>query len=327
MDLAGKKLFIGADEAGYGPNLGPLLIGCSAWLAPEDFTEQQFMDALSNSFQCKNWSENCEHIPLGDSKQLYKPGGGLLSLEMSVLCMLNALNRSPSNLSDLVKLVSDDFTGEEKERLPWYAELDALEVPEEPERRSEVQRLTDLARESLEPQGIELVDLRATVITEVQFNFRVDELGSKGQLLSQATLRLVSETMQPFSDIPAVIFCDRQGGRKNYFPVLMDAFPDEWFMEIAASNERCSYRSSSTPINEIHFSVGGDAFPPTALASMLAKYLRERLMGSFNQFWAQHTPELRPTAGYPVDALRFRDAIEPAALNLGLNEENWWRSR
>ena len=46
-----------------------------------------------------------------------------------------------------------------------------------------------------------------------------------------------------------------------------------------------------------------------ALASMLAKYLREVFMRQFNRFWLGHVDGLKPTAGYPGDcaAILHRD--------------------
>ena len=60
---------------------------------------------------------------------------------------------------------------------------------------------------------------------------------------------------------------------------------------------------------------------------MLAKYLRERMMESFNAFWQSYFPEIRPTAGYPMDAKRFRAEIESKAIELGLPLEQWWRCK
>ncbi len=74
-----------------------------------------------------------------------------------------------------------------------------------------------------------------------------------------------------------------------------------------------------------HFSVGGDSFAPTALASMTAKYLRERLMAGVNRYWQSHIADLQPTAGYPLDAKRFRSQIESTAAKLGHAVEQWWR--
>jgi ribonuclease HII len=64
-----------------------------------------------------------------------------------------------------------------------------------------------------------------------------------------------------------------------------------------------------------------------ALASMAAKYLRERLMEEFNHFWLERLPGLKPTAGYPGDSARFMDAIRPAARKLGIAEDAIWRKR
>ena len=64
---------------------------------------------------------------------------------------------------------------------------------------------------------------------------------------------------------------------------------------------------------------------PVAVASMLAKYLREVCMRQFNRYWAGHVPGLKPTAGYPVDAKRFYADIRPAMAKLGVAEAAVWR--
>jgi hypothetical protein len=60
---------------------------------------------------------------------------------------------------------------------------------------------------------------------------------------------------------------------------------------------------------------------------MLAKYIRERLMEVLNHFWQGHVTELKPTAGYPLDARRFRAAIEPVAIRMHWNADQWWRTK
>jgi ribonuclease HII len=64
-----------------------------------------------------------------------------------------------------------------------------------------------------------------------------------------------------------------------------------------------------------------------ALASLIAKYLRERLMSQFNRFWTLRVPGLKPTAGYPVDARRFLDEIEPTRARLGIAIDDIWRKK
>ena len=55
---------------------------------------------------------------------------------------------------------------------------------------------------------------------------------------------------------------------------------------------------------------------PVALASMVAKYVRELSMARFNRYWCGRVPELKPTAGYSTDARRWldemREVLEPA---------------
>jgi ribonuclease HII len=64
-----------------------------------------------------------------------------------------------------------------------------------------------------------------------------------------------------------------------------------------------------------------------SLASMVSKYVRELLMREFNAYWQKQVPGLKATAGYPLDALRYFDAIRPAMQKLGIAERAVWRCR
>ncbi|MCA9130907.1 MAG: hypothetical protein KDB22_27675 [Planctomycetales bacterium] len=327
-----KKLVIGVDEAGYGPNLGPLIIAASVWKVPTELSENELTTQFGRLFQAKKWARDCEHVPLGDSKILFSPGKGLATLEAGLLAVLaTATSGKGSYSSTLQQLlaavkVTIDSGSAAQPSASWYQEIDEYPVPMTAEVLADLPRLSELARTQLTSLGVELVGLRAVVITEREFNRQLARLRSKGELLSQASLQLVSDSLRD-NQLAAEVFCDRQGGRKNYLPVLLAAMPEEWFVENASAPARSSYRSTSQPELTIHFSVRGDHFPPTALASMLAKYLRERLMQSVNEFWRNHLPSLKPTAGYPMDAARFRHEIEAVAKRLRLDPEDWWRTK
>lgn len=350
MESSDKKLFIGVDEAGYGPNLGPLVIAASVWEVPKSFSEFELCAALEEDFREESWHSGSRRVPLGDSKRLYQPGAGLTTLETGLLAMLRclphrmSLTSNPQLPADLSELLADTLvhlpsntnasdcpegTPSEpdplRSSLPWYADLRSHAVPCS-QSIDEIERLSEIAMAGLSKGGMRCLAIRAVVIAESRFNQEVERLGSKGQLLSQATLQLVSHMVGNY-DGPAEIFCDRQGGRKNYLPILLDAFPEEWFRETLASPQRCSYRNSAHRSLGIHFSVKGDRFPPTALASMCAKYVRERLMEALNRFWRSHLPTVKPTAGYPLDAKRFREQIESTARRLQLETSTWWRCR
>ena len=73
------------------------------------------------------------------------------------------------------------------------------------------------------------------------------------------------------------------------------------------------------------FVAKGEGFLPSALASMVAKYLRELAMKAFNAFWQQRVPGVKPTAGYPVDARRFLTDIDGACRDLKIATGQIWR--
>ena len=66
---------------------------------------------------------------------------------------------------------------------------------------------------------------------------------------------------------------------------------------------------------------------PVALASLVCKYVRELSMHAFNQFWSEQVPGLKPTAGYPLDAVRFKQDIAEAQKRLGITDDVLWRER
>jgi hypothetical protein len=66
---------------------------------------------------------------------------------------------------------------------------------------------------------------------------------------------------------------------------------------------------------------------PAALASMASKYLRELAMEALNAFWRHRVAGLRPTAGYPQDARRFKAEIAAVQAELGIPDRQIWRMR
>lgn len=336
-----KQLLIGIDEAGYGPNLGPLTVARSVWQVPSGTGEEQLAQLLSVRFQAKNYSRGGDTVPLGDSKKLYQSGGSLRVLEAGLLAMLSQLTAIPSNFFQLQRaweLPQSYTTGAEvPQAMPWY-QADALETLELPQInpsapkdnqawRDELFRLGKLAQAELASHNVQLLDLRVVVVREQLFNQLLETRGSKAHVLAEATMQLVLDAITRWPAECLHFYCDRHGGRKDYLPMLMNYMPEEWFMQLRADELRSSYRRQRAPDFEIHFSVKGDSFPPTALASMLAKYCRERYMQAFNAYWQQQLPQLRPTAGYPVDALRFRDEILNKAEELRLSPKDWWRNK
>jgi hypothetical protein len=58
---------------------------------------------------------------------------------------------------------------------------------------------------------------------------------------------------------------------------------------------------------------------------MTAKYVRELAMEAFNTFWGDRSPGLAPTAGYPLDAARWRRDAAAAIRAAGITDDDLWR--
>jgi len=50
-------------------------------------------------------------------------------------------------------------------------------------------------------------------------------------------------------------------------------------------------------------------------------------MQAMNAFWCGRIYGLRPTAGYPVDARRFKASIATVQAELGIDDAVLWRER
>jgi hypothetical protein len=322
---------IGTDEAGYGPNLGPLVISASVWevagAGPAPDLYQVLADAVARRRPGRNSSGKRKRTraTIADSKALYKSGDGLGALEAGVLAVLACADVRPDSWQPLWRAL--DPAGEaERSALPWHANYD----PPLPcdAARDEIESLAAALRGCCLRAGARFVAAHSTAVFPQRFNALVAEHGSKGAALSRLTLELIATAMAGLPDGGIDVACDKHGGRNCYGPLLQDCFPEHFVEVRRESRPRSTYRFGPPGRRvEIHFRAGGEAYLPAALASMISKYLRELAMRPFNDFWRRHVPELRPTAGYPVDARRFHAAIAAAQRTLAIEDAMVWRCR
>jgi hypothetical protein len=109
---------------------------------------------------------------------------------------------------------------------------------------------------------------------------------------------------------------------------LQHFFPDPWIETLLESRAESRYHWELGDARiEVAFRQGGESFLPAALASMTAKYLRELAMKAWNSFWCARVSGLRPTAGYPLDARRFKAEIESMQRALAIDDHIVWRNR
>jgi ribonuclease HII len=331
---------IGIDEAGYGPNLGPLVLGGSVWLVPAECKLDRLATDLEPQFQAKKLSLKTTEpfVPLGDSKELYQSGLSTDALEIGVMSLLRTIvdeseqDRAELDWSQLLKLTGglNHQSAANRQQLPWYA---ALLQSKKFRWSDDADQYAAIAQQGLGKLGAQFLGLQARIIDEIAFNQGLKVHSTKGMLLSLSSLALVRDILADLkvSDNAGIeIRCDRHGGRSKYMEVLSAVFEDSFFWVEKETPQESSYRTEwkERPLR-ISFTVSGDRFPPTAVASMIAKWFREESMGAFNAYWKEHVPSILPTAGYPVDAKRFVEALRLSGVWQNANDipsfETIWR--
>lgn len=314
-------LLIATDEAGYGPKLGPLIITGTAWEV-QGHPDRESLDRL---FLPLREPQFCGEIPVvvDDSKAVFKPSGGLAGLHAVVsACMHWCKRPEKSFLSALPYMVDEDLPA--IRGTPWLEMLchDEPWVP-----LSETKEF--LA--SWQSTGLRLVGVQSRVITAKVFNEFCEGGANKADLLSQTTLNLVKRLASEYQGDSEFIdvYCDRHGGRRYYAGVLQHVFSERLAQVQTESAKESSYRlTGSGPDLSVRFTVKGDRFSPVALASMHAKYLREKCMSALNQYFADRcVGELKPTAGYPVDADRFLASISDIIVREKIEGKHLIRAR
>lgn len=322
-------IFVGTDEAGYGPNLGPLMIAATVWQMDGADHDFDFSHALRDVVATAPFARTdtvAEKLVVADSKCLYSSGKKRLdTLEMGLFPMLARAACVPESWRECFSALapeSQSVLG----MVPWYRGFDcALPLHADSAR---IAVLAERCRRVMDDVGLRLIAIGCDAIFPEEFNSGVDAFGNKAELLSHRTLALIRKLTSHLPLSAKLIQCDKHGGRNRYAPLLQQFFPEHLVEIYEEGREFSRYRwGPATAKTEFRFVAKGEAFLPAALASMAAKYLRELAMAAFNAFWREHVPGLKPTAGYPADARRFREDIREIQHQLGIDDRVLWRNR
>lgn len=317
-------LIIGIDEAGYGPLLGPLMAAASVWRVERRHFKRDLWQLLSDSV-CKPEDGGDYRITVGDSKEAFDRKRGICTLERTVLAFAATLGWPCTSLATLLQHLGTD--GFQAAGIPWYRDL-SIALPFDPI-GSKFELVAERLQENMTAAGVRCIALMAEVVAEDRFNARLAQTNSKATVLVEHILRLIQRgaDLAPGEDI--LIHVDRLGGRMDYRALLMSAF-GERELRVVAEEPECSRYRLIGPRDTWYFdfTVESDKHNlPVALASMVAKYVREALMHGFNAFWKQHLPDIKPTAGYYKDAQRFLADIDPVIAATGLQRDIFIRAR
>jgi ribonuclease HII len=316
---------IGIDEAGYGPNLGPLVMTSVACRVPDKLRGADLWKVLAKAVRRQS-SEDDGRLLIGDSKVVYSPARGLARLETSVLATLTKESGEVRVLDPLVRWLSPD-THPELVSETWYAGNSELPASAN---AATILKTAACFHACCLHNGIVWGLARSVIVCPKRFNQLLSHWGSKGAVLAEGLMQLLQWNQHSAADSESLlIIVDKHGGRNNYAAMLQHAFVDGVVLAQQESLSRSIYQVLGLN-REVRVTIQPRADAEhfcVALASMVSKYLRELLMLEFNRFWQLEVPGLKATAGYPSDAARFFDDIRPAAKRLGIAEIAIWRRR
>ena len=324
----------GIDEAGYGPLLGPLVVGCCAFRVEgngcDPLADPRVWPCLwkrLGRYVSRNRLKSGRKLHVNDSKLVYSPAGGLKELERAILAFAESGCPGCADLPSLLGRVAPDALSD-LEAYPWYRPAAGERFPMEQDAVT-VRLFAKALREHMDSAATRCVRLAARVVLERELNRMIDATRNKGSVLFSVSAIHLGDLLREFGDQGLLIVCDRQGGREHYGQLLRLMF-EEWALEV--NREQDGYadytlRRGSHAVRLIFREKAEAQCMSVALASMLSKYLREALMRRFNAYWQELLPDVQPTAGYYGDGVRFLNDISEKRRELGITDELLVRSR
>ncbi|MCA9293324.1 MAG: hypothetical protein KDA20_05865 [Phycisphaerales bacterium] len=327
---SGAWLYAGIDEAGYGPVLGPLCVASSVFAVREPIESggaaPDLWKVLKRAVsRAPSRTARGKRLAIADSKALKLPNpkegattqrDPLMHLERGVLAMLHAQGQPVAAVEDLLVAV-----GAQRSGLPWYAAVEGGDALPRSTTAAHIRMHGAHLAGVMESAGVQLCALRCQCVDEVQFNEQLGAAGVKSEVSFGAVALLLREVWSQTGSVDAEacprVVIDRQGGRRCYQEALEEALPGAQVEALCETAARSAYvvterRGGATRSMRVFFEVEAERkHLPVALASMVAKLVRELMMARFNAHFGARSIELKPTAGYHSDGMRWLRDAEP----------------
>jgi hypothetical protein len=271
-----------------------------------------------------------ERLWVDDSKAIFAGGNGRSRLEAACMAAVHAATSMlPTTLEGLLDVVGAG-TLEDVEITHWFeaggSNGTCRAIAHEPQLVGLLERKPLCAASG----AWQVTAVRAVVVGPARFNTRLLDHGLKSGVHYEAFEALIWWVWSlTVASSRTRVICDKHGGRHYYYGPLTQSFPDTWIDRGCEGPELSRYtvrdRSRRMEIKLLPRADATDGL--VALASIVSKTIRELWMDVFNGYWCGRVPGLQPTAGYPTDAKRFRDAIESTAQIQQCDPAIWWRSK
>ena len=317
-------VLVGIDEAGFGPILGPLVVSSSTFSLPHNLIGADLWQTLRKSLANKR-KRLAGRLLITDSKKAYSRSLGTKHLERTVIACLKCLGQEPETLNELITMLCPDCL-ERLSAYPWYKGAGGCRISAEP---ADMALASAVLVDDLTINGIKLLKLQSRCLDVAHYNKMVSIVKNKSRVLFTATSQLIKSAFDNFAGDELQIIVDRQGGRVHYRAILQRMFSDMELKILSESPAASSYELYSYGKKmRLHFVVGADGrFLPVSLASMVSKYLRELLVANINRYFAGFHTDLRPTAGYWKDGLRFIEDLKENIPHIRYDREQLVRCR
>jgi hypothetical protein len=296
-------IWAGVDEAGYGPLLGPLTIGCVALRRADPAADPW---RLLAPLVGRATERAPDRLPVGDSKAVHaRTPRGRARLERTALAFHAVRHGLPADARAFLAATAPPLAGPELAREAWWARL--------PERLGAhppggLERASAELAESLRRADLALALCAVRVVPVRALNASFARTGSKGATHWEECAPFFAHVWTEHGTAGVELVVDRHGGRMRYGDLLARAFPAARVRVVCEQPAFSRYDVHDAHGRRLRatFAEKADATSfPVALASCLAKYARELCMAAFNAHYGALGSGLAPTAGYAADARRW----------------------